>query len=85
MKPIIPIAINAIAIPLGNREPTKAWLPPVKAEEIIPNKERKRSPYKMTMITGTITAIMLAVKPNFLPDSNDTLTPPSTASYLMAS
>ena len=69
------MAINPVSIKAGNCKPPKVWLFPVKAEEIIPNKERKRSPYKMTVITGTITDIILAVKPNFLPNSNDTLLP----------
>jgi hypothetical protein len=84
MKPTIPRGINAIVIPDGNIEPPKVWLPPVRAEEIIPNKERKRSPYKTTVMTGTITAIKLAAKPNFLPGSRDTMTL-STTYYLMAS
>jgi hypothetical protein len=83
MKPTIPRGINAIVIPAGNSEPTKVCLSPVKAEEMIPNTDRKRSPYKMTVMTGTITAIKLAAKPNFLPNSNDTSTL-STACYLMA-
>jgi hypothetical protein len=76
------MAIKAVSIPAGNIEPPNVWLLPVKPEEMIPNKERKRSPYKTTVMTGTITAIRLAVKPSFLPNSNDTSTL-STACYLM--
>jgi hypothetical protein len=37
--------------------------------------EKIKNTYATTIITGEITYIKLAVKPNFLPDSSDTLNP----------
>jgi hypothetical protein len=70
-------AITKIATmnPVVKKEPSEVWLPPDTVEENIPNNEKKRKTYVITVITGATTAMKLAVKPIFLPDSNDKLTP----------
>ena len=55
---------NGEAIVLVGFDPIRL---PVIAEKI-------RTTYAMPIMTGIIIAIKLAVKPNFLPDSNDILT-----------
>jgi hypothetical protein len=48
---------------------------PVIALVMVEIKEKRKNPYNATVAIGTITVIMLAVRPNFLPVSRDTTKP----------
>jgi hypothetical protein len=69
---IAPTSEKRIIVDKGNGEiPELDGFDPEKLRVI---DERIRSTYTMPIITGIRTAIKLAVKPNFLPDSNDIFT-----------
>jgi hypothetical protein len=60
-----------------------AKLDPTAPEKIEKNSDAINMMTEKTMMTGPITAIKLAVNPNFLPDSSDTLIPASYISILL--
>src|SRR5208283_3397380 len=71
-----PRPINDIDItPKERKEPKGVFPPPATVVEIVAKMEKIKKPYNTTIITGTATVIMLAVKPSFLPDSSDILNP----------
>lgn len=69
------IAINAPNKPIEKNEALDSELPPLTLEANDNIREMMRRPYRTTVTTGKMTAIKLAVNPNFLPASNDKLTP----------
>jgi len=72
-KPVNPTNPAAITTPKrakGKKGVLGGTLPlRVELKEL--NRDTKKPKYAMTIIIGTIMAIMLAAKPSFLPDSSD--------------
>jgi hypothetical protein len=72
---MLPTIVYKIKIGNGNEE-----------EEFVPrgtetNNDKMKKTYPTTPMTGVITAIKLAIVPNFLPDSSDTFDPSGAILY----